>query len=91
MKKTDSKVVLIRLTTKFGCVRREFASLSRALSDSEDRAGSIEKDTFAWSILSPDEKTCVAWGSIPTLEALDHHGHVDFIVQRNAQRENSKS
>jgi hypothetical protein len=79
------KVILIRLTKKFGCRKREFGSYNGARVNAEDRTGRIEIATFAWGIYSADEKTCLAWGVVPSKDALeaDYGGHLDFIGERN--------
>jgi hypothetical protein len=91
MRKAERKIILTRLTTKFGCVKREFASFSDAMADTEDRTGLIEKDTFAWSINGVDEKTCLAWGVIPAKEVLEHYGHVNFVGDGIEKPENRRS
>lgn len=88
MKQADrNKVVLVRLTTKFGCWRTEFHSIDDAIRDAEDRSGLAERGSFAWGIYSADEQICLAWGVVPSKDVLKDYRCVNFIGERLKEAE----
>ncbi len=85
MKSPKGKVILVRLTTKFGWEHPQtFASLDDALIDTEDYTSSIQRATVAWAIYDASDKNiCLAWGAYGAAAALGEFGPRQLIVGQN--------